>query len=201
MFEKLLPPYHRSQFCVCVPIQLAGAFYFLWELRKGGKKKMSLGASFKLNFGAQSLMAGSPGWIKLHNIGTGNQKKKKKRRNPPPSFCQVVRVSRWFSRQLSNEPIRSTTSWRAASSALLNRITNKIPIFSLFPFFYFFISYCYNYWILGFREEGRPLERSWIYRIVFLVFSGPQTERTSNSFYRVEMGASNSSSIDLPLIV
>lgn len=111
-----------------------------------------------------------------------------------------MRVSRWFSRRLSNEPIRSTTSWRAASSALLNRITKKIPIFSLFPLFYFFISYCYNYWILGFREEGRPLERSWIYRIVFLVFSGSQTERTSNSFSRVEMGASNSSSIDLPLV-
>jgi hypothetical protein len=44
------------------------------------------------------------------------------------------------------------------------------------------------------------LERSWIYRIVFLVFSGSQTERTSNSFSRVEMGASNSSSIDLPLV-
>ncbi len=42
---------------------------------------MSLGASFKLNFGAQSMMAGSPGCIILHNIGTGNQEKK--RRNPP----------------------------------------------------------------------------------------------------------------------
>jgi hypothetical protein len=48
-----------------------------------GKKKMSLSASFKLNFGAQSMMAGSPGCIILHNIGTGNQKRKKEKKKPP----------------------------------------------------------------------------------------------------------------------
>jgi hypothetical protein len=43
---------------------------------------MSLSPSFKLNFGAQSMMAGSPGCIILHNIGTGNQKKKKEKKKP-----------------------------------------------------------------------------------------------------------------------